>query len=82
MNRTGSIASRVPPAVTTMWRPSRSASTRRGHDRRTGGGIGGPDRPIGDGRDHGIDDRLGLREAADAGLARTPADHRRAATIV
>ena len=26
MKRTGSIASRVPPAVTTMWRPARSAS--------------------------------------------------------
>jgi len=26
MNRTGSMASAVPPAVTTMWRPSRSAS--------------------------------------------------------
>ena len=35
MNRTGSIGSRVPPAVTTMWRPARSAS-RAGADERAG----------------------------------------------
>ena len=56
MNRTGSIASRVPPAVTTMCRPSRSASRAGVDERRAGGGVRRPDRPVGHGRDHGVHD--------------------------
>ena len=48
MKRTGSIGSAVPPAVTTMRRPSRSAS-RTAASARAGARrpIGGPDRPAG-----------------------------------
>ena len=39
MKRTGSIASRVPPAVTTTWRPARSGVAGRADERRPRGGI-------------------------------------------
>ena len=78
MNRTGSMASAVPPAVITMWRPSRSGS-------RTGAASGRPgrldrlaDRAAGDGLDHRVDDPRQLGEAPDAGLARGELAPRRA----
>jgi hypothetical protein len=37
-------------------------------DRWTLAGFGHPDRPVADGRDHGIDDRADLGQATDAGL--------------
>ena len=64
MNRTGSIASRVPPAVTTTWRPARSASRGGPDERRPRRRVRGTDRPIADGRDDGVDDRRRARPAA------------------
>ena len=69
MKRTGSIGSRVPPAVTTMWRPTRSASRDRLlGERRARRGLGLADRSTGDRGDHGVDDPWQLRQPADAGL--------------
>ena len=45
MKRTGSIASRVPPAVTTMCRPARSASRAGPTSGGRADGSGGADRP-------------------------------------
>ena len=70
MKRTGSIGSRVPPAVTTTCRPARSASrpgpTRGGR----AAGSGCADRPVADGRDDRVDDRVELGQPPDARLAR------------
>ena len=41
------------------------------------GGIGGPDRPVGDGCHHGVHDGVDLGQAADAGLARGEGPGRR-----
>ena len=70
MKRTGSIGSRVPPAVTTTWRPARSASRAGSTSGGRAAGSGGTDRAIGDGRDDRVDDRRQLRQAPDARLAR------------
>ena len=64
MKRTGSIASRVPPAVTTTWRPARSASRAGATSGGRAAGSGGTDRAIGDGRDDRVDDRRRARPAA------------------
>ena len=69
MNRTGSIASRVPPAVTTTWRPARSASWAGPVSGGRAAGSGGTDRAIADGRDDRVDDGVELGQPPDAGLA-------------
>ena len=69
MKRTGSIASRVPPAVTTTWRPVRSASRAGPTSGGRAAGSGARTADAADGRHDRVDDRPELGQPADPVLA-------------